>query len=1746
MVGCKIEVEIKNIIMKTLKFRSKEFPKRIIVHVFLLIIIFLSVNGFQKLYSQTYGTPLFFDDFGVVPAGQDVNSYRGDIIGRGSIGTSYWYWPGICPSNGGWLSQSDPTTELTYDIDLPAAEDGVTSWVFVPATRSTSTNGTDPYTTTANINNPNNLWSWGNSIWTKNPSYCTGIYSRWYSIDGTWHHGHWERLWYKKWVTCSNWHSGMDDGGYALTANPDYTHGNDHAWLAGSDHTPGDVNGMMLVVNAAFVKGQFYKRVIPGLCYGSQFEFKTYYANILSSSAACSPGIPINIRFEVWDKDPGDDEINSTILVGGKASNGATLIAFNNTGDIPGGSSTLIWKENNLIFEVPQNQDNVVIILRNNGVGGCGNDLAIDDISFRPYRPFSIGYETNIDNYCSTGFVTQKGVVTSGTVPIGSNYYYQWQETAEGTANWTDLGSPVNSLYNVELTQNVNDISNKIFRVISSTSLQNLNNSNCYVASSNFDGNSIHLPIGTISGDDVCGTDLHSPIDASFNVNYNGSESSWIYYYRINDGEEQSQIVNSPATTDTKTISITGNSKVELLRIATKECNIGFQINNIHNISYSVEVPAIPNVILGPNPACIGDVAGFSIQDVPGAVSYTWIVSGGWQILSGQGTCNVKLKIGSTPIHVQITTKNACGSNAWTSAAFQITNGPPDIPANILAPNGLCLPAIETEFSDFLFECSMINNTSNYIWDWDSSISLGSQVSGTGQYLRQIILSVPNHLSTFNVRVRSQNACGYSAVKEVTFNTTSIPEAVTGYDRTICFDSKTNIGAESVVGSTYNWTSLPTGFTSTIANPLVSPLMTTIYVLVETNAFNGCSNSNSIIVTVEDLINPTITAPAAVTGTTNGNCTSTNVDLGLPISADNCSVVRVSNNAPTDFPLGQSTVTWTVTNVAGLTATATQLVTVTDNINPITPTLADVTVGECSGTPDVPTTTDNCLGTVTGTTTTIFPITTQGTKVVTWSFDDGNGNVTTASQNVIVDDITAPVPEVATLADATGECSVTVTSPIAIDNCKGAIVGTTADPLTYSVQGSYTIHWTYDDGNGNISIQTQNVKVDDITPPVKPVLADVIVGECSGTPPTPTTTDNCKGTVFGTTSILFPKTKQGKHTIIWTFDDGNGNVTTAYQNLIVADVTAPVVDVVSLPTITGECSVTVQAPTATDNCKGSITGTTEDPTEYTVQGSYTIHWTYYDGNGNTSTQLQSVVVEDITAPVPEVATLADATGECSVTVTSPTATDNCKGAIVGTTADPLTYSVQGSYTIHWTYDDGNGNISIQTQNVKVDDTTPPEITGAITQTTVEGCVAEVVAPSVNTIAGLELLGLSISDACSANTALIVTSNETYTGLAPIVVSRTYTITDAGHNATKYIQSILLVDTQKPTITCPANINVIVDSGKCTVSGLSLGTPITADNCSLPFVRNDAPETFPLGLSIVTWTVTDESGNIATCNQTVTVNGLPIAVDDFVFVNENAPISGNVMDNDQGLCNMPVLVKDHTEPVHGNLTITGDGRYTYTPNDHYYGTDTFTYQICDFDGDCSVAKVTITVEDVNDLPLAIDDLENIQLDLVLEATVADNDILSNDGGNVWTLLDLPANGTILFHQDGSYSYTPGKDFLGRDNFTYKLCDVDGDCSEAKVSIIIEDVLSANQILTPNGDAINDTFIILGINFYPENKLTIYNRWGNVVYHKNNYQNEWDGNSNVSKIGANSLPVGTYYYLIDYGKNRHKTGFVYLDK
>src|SRR5690606_36611300 len=140
-------------------------------------------------------------------------------------------------------------------------------------------------------------------------------------------------------------------------------------------------------------------------------------------------------------------------------------------------------------------------------------------------------------------------------------------------------------------------------------------------------------------------------------------------------------------------------------------------------------------------------------------------------------------------------------------------------------------------------------------------------------------------------------------------------------------------------------------------------------------------------------------------------------------------------------------------------------------------------------------------------------------------------------------------------------------------------------------------------------------------------------------------------------------------------------------------------------------------PTATDNCGGTINGTTEDALTYNEQGTYTVTWTFNDGNGNTSTQTQTVIVDDEIAPVAVVAELPTVTGECSAIVSVvPTATDNCGGTINGTTEDALTYTGQGTYTVTWTFDDGNGNITTQEQIVIVIDIDTP-VVASVTQPT---------------------------------------------------------------------------------------------------------------------------------------------------------------------------------------------------------------------------------------------------------------------------------------------------------------------------------------------------------------------------------------------------------------------------------------------
>lgn len=141
-------------------------------------------------------------------------------------------------------------------------------------------------------------------------------------------------------------------------------------------------------------------------------------------------------------------------------------------------------------------------------------------------------------------------------------------------------------------------------------------------------------------------------------------------------------------------------------------------------------------------------------------------------------------------------------------------------------------------------------------------------------------------------------------------------------------------------------------------------------------------------------------------------------------------------------------------------------------------------------------------------------------------------------------------------------------------------------------------------------------------------------------------------------------------------------------------------DLASLVDITGQCSSTPMTPTATNNCGGIFDGVPDVAFPITTPGTTVVTWTYNDGQGNTTSQLQNVILADTIAPIADITSLPDLVDMCEVnSVTAPTATDNCMGTITGTTTTTFPISVPGASVITWTFDDGSGNISTQTQNV---------------------------------------------------------------------------------------------------------------------------------------------------------------------------------------------------------------------------------------------------------------------------------------------------------------------------------------------------------------------------------------------------------------------------------------------------------------
>ena len=409
-------------------------------------------------------------------------------------------------------------------------------------------------------------------------------------------------------------------------------------------------------------------------------------------------------------------------------------------------------------------------------------------------------------------------------------------------------------------------------------------------------------------------------------------------------------------------------------------------------------------------------------------------------------------------------------------------------------------------------------------------------------------------------------------------------------------------------------------------------------------------------VTVLDTISPTITCPADIDQDQAAGLCLADVVIPTIVTADNCSGETIAwtvsgatalsgNGQPAlqTFSVGTSVVDVVATDASGNTANCTFLVTVNDTVAPVTPVLAD-SIGECSVTVAAPTTMDACAGMIVGTTTDPTTVTTQGTTVITWTFDDGAGNITTATQNVILSDVMAPTAS--DIDTAFAECIGDVAIDVAlvddaVDNCTATpIVAYVGDVFSNGTGCNDTIVRVYSviDEAGNTTNVNQIIILNDVTPPTasNPLtlnvvcLADVPSGN-SATAWVTDEADNCGTPTVAWVGDVATNGTGCNDTITRTFDviDACGNTIQVQQLIIISDDVAPVLDVPSLPDVTGTCDVTPTTPTATDNCLGSVNGVADVAFPINTVGTTVVTWTYTDDCGNSVTQTQNVIVEGV-------------------------------------------------------------------------------------------------------------------------------------------------------------------------------------------------------------------------------------------------------------------------------------------------------------------------------------------------------------------------------------------------------------------------------------------------------------------------------------------------------------------------------------
>ncbi|HRI26987.1 MAG TPA: HYR domain-containing protein [Chitinophagales bacterium] len=774
---------------------------------------------------------------------------------------------------------------------------------------------------------------------------------------------------------------------------------------------------------------------------------------------------------------------------------------------------------------------------------------------------------------------------------------------------------------------------------------------------------------------------------------------------------------------------------------------------------------------------------------------------------------------------------------------------------------------------------------------------------------------------------------------------------------------------------------------SPVSGTPVSGVGSTIVTLTATD---GAGNTATCSFTVNRVDNtlPTVTCPSNIVQPASV------ATWTPPTGSDNCGINSVvgSANPGASFPFGVNTVTYTVTDAGGNTATCSFTVQVTDASPPtITcPTVAPVvaSAGNCGAivtwAPPVAND-DTGIPTVSGTATSgsSFPV---GTTVVTFTATDGAGNTATCSFNVVVLDqqapsIVCPAPIVTTNLANTCSQFVTWASPLASDNCPGVINLTVSAPASQGTGfgfglfgvGTNTVVYTATDASNNTATCSFTITVTDTQLPVItncPIGAIVnnTAGLCGANVNwiAPTASDNCPGVTLTATNAPGSFFGAGTTTVVYTATDAANNTATCSFNITVNDTQAPNVvcpnNIVTGNTA-GLCSATVTwaAPLASDNCPGFITLSPSVPSGSSFNvGTTTVTITASDVAGNSATCSFTVTVNDTQAPsiVCPTPINTTTTGACTATVTwaAPLVSDNCPGftAVSVTNPSGSAFAV-GTTTVVYTATDVSNNSATCSFTVTVTDNQAPAITCPTVAPVNAGvglCSAFVSIPVPNATDNCGITGLTNSQTGTNN------AGGTYAVGTTLV---TYTATDASGNTATCSFNVTVTDNQPPVITCPNSVTVPAALGVCTAN-VTILVPFTNDNCGVLGVvntktgTNNASGSYILGTTTVTYTVIDNAANTATCSFTVTVNDTQAPTITCPSVSATPAAAG--------LCSANVTIPIPTTNdncsvalVVNNKTGTNNASGVYN-----LGTTTVVYTVTDGSGNTASCSFNVTVTD----------------------------------------------------------------------------------------------------------------------------------------------------------------------------------------